>query len=201
MSAPVDQPPSPPPWADAATVLALVSTVILTARQLRPLAEAGAFVARTGETLTAVPVPAWPRAVAWVGISVAVLLRWRRAALLGVWVAVLFEIVVAALRINGDPHYGVPVDLLAWPLLLAIAAAILLSVSAPVPPGPDPLGRRGRWLLAGAAAVTTLTAMATRPGQAVLLVLGPGLVLSAGVLLTRFSERLTRTDATRTAAT
>lgn len=292
MPMPEDRPSGRLQWADAAAVLALVVTVLLTARQLRPLTEAGAFVARTGETLSAVPVSAWPRAAAWVGISVAVLLRWRTAAALGAWAAVLYEIVVAALRINGDPRYGVPVDLLAWPLLLAIAAAFLLSVSAPVPHGPDLLGRRGHWLLAVAAMVTTLTAMVipllgeyygpppadaidpgfhaifavsseradavagatfavvlilalaavsgvdravrhrvytlvgagtagfiaiqlglprpfglstvpvlSRPIQAVVLVMGPGLVLGAGVLLIRFSERLTRTDETSAAPT
>lgn len=160
MPARVDQRSSRPQWTDATAVLALVVTVILTARQLRPLAEAGAFVARTGETLSAVPVSAWTRAAAWVAISVAVLLRWRTAAALGAWATVLYEIVVAALRINSDPRYGVPFDLLGWPLLLAIAAAFLLSVSAPVPHGLDLLGRRGHWLLTVAAMVTTLTAMA-----------------------------------------
>jgi len=54
----------------------------------------------------------------------------------------------------------VPLALLAWPLLLAVAAAVLLSVAAPVGRGLDLLPRRGRWLLVAAAAVTTLTAAA-----------------------------------------
>ena len=72
----------------------------------------------------------------------------------------LYEIVVVAMRVNGDPGYGGPFNVLVWPLLLAVAAALLLSVSAPVGRGLDLLGRRGRWLLAVAAAATTLTATA-----------------------------------------
>jgi hypothetical protein len=41
----------------------------------------------------------------------------------------------------------------------------------------------------------------SRPTQAVVLVMGPALVLGAGVLLIRFSERLTRTDETSAAPT
>ncbi|SCL32998.1 hypothetical protein GA0070624_4621 [Micromonospora rhizosphaerae] len=276
----LDRSSSKPRWADAAGVLALVVTMILTARQLRPLTEAGAFLLRTGETLSVVPVWAWPRAAAWVAISVAVLFRARTAAVLGAWAAVLYEIVVVMLRINGDPRYDVPFDLLVWPLLLAIAAAFLLTLSARAPHGLDLLGRHGRRLLAAAATVTTLTAVAipilgdyhppppadsidrgfhasfvfpsqladavagatfavvlalalaavsgvdravrprvyalsgagiagfvaiqlglpqpfglsivpapSRPTQAVVLVIGPGLVLGAGLLLIRFSER------------
>ncbi|MEV8518015.1 hypothetical protein [Dactylosporangium sp. NPDC051484] len=147
-------------WADAVAVLAVVVAVILGARQLRPLAAAGAFLARTGEMVVAVPASTWVRAAVWAAISGAVLLRWRIAAVLGAWAAVSYEIVVAALRINGGRRYGLPLDLLAWPLLLAVTAALLLSVSTPVRHGLDLLGRRGRWLLAGAATVTTLTATA-----------------------------------------
>ncbi|MEU5939518.1 hypothetical protein ABZ807_10035 [Micromonospora sp. NPDC047548] len=147
-------------WADAAAVVAVIVTLILTARQLRPLAEAAAFLARTGETVTAVPAATWPRAAAWVAISIAVFARWRTAAALGAWSAVLYEIVVVATRINGDPGYVAPLHLLVWPLLLAVAAAVSLSVSAPVGRGLDLLVRRGRWLLAVVAAFTTLTATA-----------------------------------------
>ena len=156
----LDQPSSRVRWADAAAVLAVVVTVILTARQLRPLAETAAFLVRTGDPVTALPAATWPRAAAWVAISVAVLARWRTAAALGAWAAVLYEIVVVAMRVNGDPGYGGPFNVLVWPLLLAVAAALLLSVSAPVGRGLDLLGRRGRWLLAVAAAATTLTATA-----------------------------------------
>ncbi|WP_432839077.1 hypothetical protein [Dactylosporangium sp. CA-092794] len=142
-------------WADAAAVLAVVVTVILAARQLRPLAEAGAFLARTGETFAVVPASAWPRAAVWVAVSGAVLLRRWIAAAVGAWAAVLFEIVEAARRVN-----GAPLDLLAWPVLLAVTAALLLSVSAPAGRGLELLGRRGLWLLAGAATATTLTATA-----------------------------------------
>jgi hypothetical protein len=145
---------------DAAAVLGVVVAVILTARQLRPLAETAAFLARTGETVVAMPASTWPRAAAWVAISVAVLARWRTAAALGAWAAVLYEIAVVAMRINGAPGYGGPLNVLVWPLLLAVAAALLLSVSAPVGRGLDLLGRRGRWLLAVAATATTLTATA-----------------------------------------
>lgn len=105
------------------------------------------------------PESTWPRAAAWVAISVAVLLRWRTAAALGAWAAVLYEVVAAATRMSGDPRYALSLDLQTWPLLLAIVAAFLLSVSAPVRHGLDLLGRRGRWLLAGAPTVTTFTAM------------------------------------------
>ena len=157
---PLDQPSRRVSWADAAAVCAVVVTLILTARQLRPLAEAGAFLGRTGESLTARPVSTWPRAAAWVAISVAVLARWRTAAAVGAWAAVVYEIVVVAMRINGDPAYAASVNVLAWPLLLASAAALLLSVPAPAGRGLDLLGRRGLWLLGGAAAVTTLMATA-----------------------------------------
>jgi hypothetical protein len=155
-----DEPSSRTRWLDAVGVLAVVVTVILAARQLRPLVEAGAFVARTGETMSAVPASAWLRAGAWVAIGVAVLFRWRTAAALGAWAGVLFEIIVGAPRVSDDMRYAAPLDLLVWPLVLAITAAVLLSVSAAVSRGPGRLGRRGYWLLAAAAAVTTLTAAA-----------------------------------------
>ncbi len=156
----LNQPPSRVRWADAAAVCAVVVTLILTAHQLRPLVEAGAFLARTGERLTALPTSTWPRAVVWVAISVAVLARWRTAAAVGAWAAVAYETVVVATRVNGNPVYAEPVNVLAWPLLLAGIAAVLLSLPAPVGRGLDLLGRRGLWLLGVAAAVTTITAMA-----------------------------------------
>jgi hypothetical protein len=156
----LDQPSSPVRWADGAAVVAVVVTLILTARQLRPLAEAAALLARTGETVAAMPAATWPRAAAWVAISIAILARWRTAAALGAWSAVLYEIVVVATRLKGDQGYDAPLDLLVWPLLLAVAAAMLLSASASVGRGLDLLTRRGRWLLAVAAAVTALTATA-----------------------------------------
>ncbi len=156
----LDQPSSRVLWADAAAVCAVVLSLILAARSVRPLAEAGAFLARTGESLTALPASTWPRAAAWVAISVMVLARWRIAAAVGAWAAVGYEIVVLAMRVNGDPAYIDPLNVMAWPLVLAAAAAALLSVPAPVGRGLDLLGRRGMWLLGAAAAVTTLMATA-----------------------------------------
>ena len=146
-------------WAEAAAVLAVVVTVILAARQLRPLAEVAAFLARTGDPLVAVPRTAWPRAIAWVLVAIAVLARWRVAALVGAWLAVLYEVVVAGLRLTGDPVYRTSLNLVVWPLLLATVAATLLTVSARARHGLDILDRRGKWLMAGAAAATTLSAM------------------------------------------
>jgi hypothetical protein len=155
-----ERPTSRALWTDAAAVVAVVVTVILAARQLRPLAEAGAFLIRTGESLTATPASTWPRAAAWVAISVAVLNRWRIVAAVGAWAAVLYEIVVAVRRIEGDPVYSMPLDLVMWPLLMAFVAASLLSVATAGRHGPDLLGRGGQWLLAGAATATTLSAAA-----------------------------------------
>ncbi|MFD6265155.1 hypothetical protein ACFWFK_28910 [Micromonospora chalcea] len=156
----LDQPPGRVRWVDAAAVVAIVVTVILTARQLRPLAEAAAFLARTGETVTAVPAATWPRAVTWIAISIALFARWRIAARWGAWLAVLIEVVVAATRISGDEGYDAPLGLLIWPLLLAVVPAVLSSVADPVGRGLDLLTRGGRWFLAVAALVTTLTATA-----------------------------------------
>jgi hypothetical protein len=147
-------------WTDAAAVVSVVVAVILAARQLRPLAEAGAFLVRTGESLTVLPSSTWPRAAVWVAIAVAVLMRWRITAALGAWVAVLYEVVVAVRRVNGDPAYSATLDLVLWPVLLAIVAASLLSLTTSSRHGLDLLGRGGRWLLVGAAAVTTLSAVA-----------------------------------------
>jgi hypothetical protein len=107
-----------------------------------------------------VPASTWPRAAAWVAIGVAVAMRWRIPAAVGAWAAVLYEIVVAVRRIDGDPVYRMPIDLVVWPLLLAFVAASLLSVAVAGRNGLDLLGRRGRWLLAGAATATTLSAAA-----------------------------------------
>ncbi len=147
-------------WRDAGAVLAVVVTLILTARQLRPLVEAAAFVPLTGDALATVPVSAWFRAGAWVAVSVAVLLRWRVLAVLGAWAGVLFEAIIAARRMNNYPGDVVPVDVLMWSLILAITAALLLSVSAPVDRGLELLGRRGYWLLMLTVAVTALSAAA-----------------------------------------
>ncbi|GAA3191294.1 hypothetical protein ACFO1B_40825 [Dactylosporangium siamense] len=153
-----DAPSSRTRWLDAVDVLAVIVVVILAARQLRPLVEAGAFLARTGDPLSVVPWEAWPRAGAWLAISVAVLSGWRTVAALGAWAGVLFEIVVAL------PHDAVPLDLRLWPPALATVAAVLVSGSAAAAHGTawrhDRLGHGGHRLLAAAAAVTALSAAA-----------------------------------------
>ena len=110
-------------WTDAAAVVSVVLTVILAARQLRPLAETGAFLVRTGESLTVLPSSTWPRAAVWVAIALAVHMRWRIAAAIGGWAAVLYEVVVAVRRVNGDPTYSATLNVVVWPALLAIVAA------------------------------------------------------------------------------
>jgi len=147
-------------WTDAVAVLSVVVTVIIAARHLRPLAEAGAFLVRTGESMTVLPSSTWPRAAVWVAVAVTVLMRWRIAAALAAWVAVLYEVFVAVRRVNGNPIYSESFDLVLWPLSLAIVAALLLSATVSSRHGLDLLGRRGRWLLASAAAFTTLSAVA-----------------------------------------
>jgi hypothetical protein len=131
--------------------------MILAARQLRPIAEAAAFLARSGGTVIAVPATIWPRAAVWLLVGLAVVARWRTAAALSAWSAVLFEIVVAAMRVDSVQGSDA---LLGGPLLLAAVTAGLLSVPAPAGRGLNLLGHYGRWLLAAAAAVTTLTATA-----------------------------------------
>jgi hypothetical protein len=160
MAMPGDEPSGRSRWLDAVSVLAVIVTVIVTARQLRPLVEAGAFVVRTGEPQSAVPTSAWVRAGAWVAISVAVFLRRRTVAAWGAWAATMFEVAVAAPRIGGDPRYGVPLDLLVWPAVLAVTAAVLLTGSAAVARAPGTVTRRGYWLLTAAAAVAALMAAA-----------------------------------------
>lgn len=147
-------------WSDVAAVLTVVAALIVAARQLRPLAENGAFLARTGEALVTMPHATWPRAVVWVAVAATVLLRWRAATLVAVWVAVGYEGLIALLNLNGQPAYAMPPEYLLWPGLLALTVAVLASVPAPAGRGLDLLGRRGRRLVLGAAAVTTLSAMA-----------------------------------------
>lgn len=156
----VDQPARRPLWVDAAAVVAVVVTLILAARQLRPLVEAAAFLARTGETVIALPTGTWLRAVAWVAVSIAIVARWRTAALLGAWSAVLYEVAMLATSFTGGRRSGATLDLGLWPLLLALTAAALLSVASPVERGLVILTHRGRTLLAAAASTATLTAAA-----------------------------------------
>lgn len=156
----VDQPARRPLWVDAAAVVAVVVTLILAARQLRPLVEAAAFLARTGETVIALPTGTWLRAVAWVAVSIAIVARWRTAALLGAWSAVLYEVAMLATSFTGGRRSGATLDLGLWPLLLALTAAALLSVASPVERGLVILTHPGRTLLAAAASTATLTAAA-----------------------------------------
>jgi hypothetical protein len=156
----VDQPASRPLWVDAAAIVAVVVTLILAARQLRPLVEAAAFLARTGETVIGLPTGTWLRAVAWVAVGIAIFARWRTAVLLGAWSAVLYEVAVLATSFTGGRRSGASLDLGLWPLLLALTAAALLSVASPVDRGLDHLTRRGRRLLVAAASTATLTVAA-----------------------------------------
>jgi len=156
----VDQPARRPLWADAAAIVAVVVTLILAARQLRPLVEAATFLARTGETVVALPTGTWLRAVAWVAVGIAIFARWRTAVVLGAWAAVLYEVAVLTTSFTGGRRSGATLDLESWPLLLAFTAAALLSVASPVERGLDLLTRRGRTLLVAAASTATLTAAA-----------------------------------------
>ncbi|MDI6105959.1 hypothetical protein QLQ12_46055 [Actinoplanes sp. NEAU-A12] len=150
-------PPRLSRWQEAAAVLAVVVTVVLAARQWRPLIEAGSFAARPGEWPLVAP-HAWPRAAGWTVICVAVLLRRRTVALLGAWTAVLLEIVVVT--VGAGDNSGAPLDLIAWPLLLALTATLLVSVSGDAAHPWVLPGRHAYGTLAAAAAVTALTALA-----------------------------------------
>ncbi|MGA4726474.1 hypothetical protein ACWEOS_17710 [Micromonospora taraxaci] len=154
----VDQPARRPLWVDAAAIVAVVVTLILAARQLRPLVEAAAFLARTGETVVTLPTGTWLRAVAWVAVGIAIFARWRSAVVLGAWAAVLYEVAVLTTSFTGGRRSGATLDLELWPLLLALTAAALLSVASPLERGLDLLTRRGRTLLVAAASTATLTA-------------------------------------------
>jgi hypothetical protein len=132
--------------------------VILTARQLRPFIEAGAFVVRTGDFLVAVTATAWVRAGLWIGIAAALLYGWYRAAAIAAWLAVGFEAVYTTTALWGDPRYRVAFDLAAWPLLLAAAAAAGITVIAIRRTGLELFTRPGWIMLAVAAAVTALSA-------------------------------------------
>jgi hypothetical protein len=148
-------------WARALAVTGAVVTVMLAARELRPLVETATFLVRTGHPVFGTPPPgAWVRAGAWLAIAVAVLLRLRVVAALGAWAAVVYEAVVLVLAGRPTPGFAEPWLLRAWPLLLATGAAVLLTASVQARPGLDPLRRGGRWLLAVAAAVTALSAVA-----------------------------------------
>jgi len=92
-------------------------------------------------------------------IAIVVLARERRLAVVGAWLAVLYEVVVAGLRFLGNPAYGGSFNVVVWPLLLATVAATLLTVSVRGHDGMDLLGRRGKWLMTAAAATTVLSAM------------------------------------------
>jgi hypothetical protein len=150
-----------PLWVRAIAVTAVVVTVILAARQLRPLVTVATFVARTGHPVVgAPPSTAWVRVATWLAVATAVLLRLRIAAALGAWAAVAYEVVVLALAGVPAPGFRDSWPLRLWPLLLAIGAAVLLTASVRVRDGLGSLRHGGRWLLAGAAAVIALSAMA-----------------------------------------
>ena len=146
------------PWRHALTAMALVSTVMLTARQVRPLANAAAFAIRSGHML--MPLTPWviARAATWVAISVAVLCERRSVAMVGAWLAVGMELVAAAVRYTDDPTYAVPLDLLGFSTLVAALVALVLTVSGPIH-RPGPLSRRGNWILGTAAVVAVGSAM------------------------------------------
>jgi hypothetical protein len=145
-------------WVDALTVVTVIVVVILTARQLRPFIEAGAFVVRTGDFLVTVTATSWVRAGLWIGIAAALLYGWYCAAAIGAWLAVGFEAVYTATALWGDPRYRVAFDLAAWPLLLAAAAAAGITVLAIRRGGLELFTRPGWITLSVAAAVTSLSA-------------------------------------------
>lgn len=149
-------------WRDVAAVLGVVAVVLLAARQLRPLVYDGVLLARTHDVLVPAPAAGWTRAAVWSVAVVAVLLRWRVLAAGVAWAGVAFEVTEVVRRLDRPPLYAWPLDLLAWPLELAVVAALLLSAPVPAGRGAELLGRRGGWLLAGAGAVLALSA-ATEP--------------------------------------
>jgi hypothetical protein len=145
-------------WADALAVVTVIVVVILTARQLRPFVEAGAFLARTGESLTTVTATAWVRAGLWIGIAAALLYGWHRVATVGAWLAVGVEAIDTSFALWGDARYRIAADLAAWPLLLAVAAAAGITLIAVRRTGPERFTLPGWIVLAVAAAVTALSA-------------------------------------------
>jgi hypothetical protein len=151
-------------WRDALAVVAVIVTVLLAARQLRPLIEAGVLRLRVGDAPGVTGVT-WIRAGAWVAIAASLIGRRYWLAAAGGWLAVVFEIARAVPRIWGDPRYALAADLAAWPVLLAGVAALGLTVVAWTrpwsdPQSPGPLSPRGWWLLGAAAVITAGSAVA-----------------------------------------
>ncbi|GAA1813330.1 hypothetical protein GCM10009682_38120 [Luedemannella flava] len=147
-------------WYDAAAVLAVIAVLALAGRQLRPLVEQGAFLARTGEGLAPLSGVAWARAAVWLVAGVAVLVGRTRVAVVAAWAGVAVELAATSELLGRPPGFEVPAGLLAWPVLLAAAAAVLVSVPGAVERGLDLLGRLGRMAVVAAAATFALMAAA-----------------------------------------
>jgi hypothetical protein len=155
-------------WRDAAAAVGLLAVLVLLGYALRPLllgytivatshAPAGGWQWSLAEGL--LDWHSWPRAAAWLGVTILVVAGRRRPAALAAWAAAGLE--AARLAVEYDRIAG-PAILNIWPLALALLGAAALTVPGPRP-GAAVLGR-GRlaafttavalWAAASAIAVT-----------------------------------------------
>jgi hypothetical protein len=141
-------------WADAAAVAGVLAAVLLLAKQVRPVARMLVWTARYGGPFDPAPMR-WLRIGVWAAVTLTVLCGWRAVAAAGAWVAVLIEVILLVV----SPADSGRVLEMAWPLLLAVLAAVALTVAGPLTVaggarrGTRILGRRGMVLLGMAGVV------------------------------------------------
>jgi hypothetical protein len=113
-------------WTDATAVVGMLASVLLLAKQVRPVADALGWLLRVDDRMAVTqPAATWLRIAVWTAVTVAVLCGWRLVAAMGAWVAVLGEVIVLAIRNTGYPTNLMPAS---WQLPLAAIAATALSI-------------------------------------------------------------------------
>jgi hypothetical protein len=142
-----------PQWTDAAAVVGLLAAILVLAARVHPLVRAGTWAVFSTLPASSVSPELLPFALAWTAVVAAALIGLRWPAAILAWIAVLGEVVRLGSQYATDP---VPVVHGLWPLLLAILAAIGLSIPAAPRRAAAVLGRRR--LLAITCAVVLLQA-------------------------------------------
>ncbi len=147
-----------PGWVDAAAVFGVLASVLLLAKQVRPVVAEFAWRVRLGDDVAFTPsVTQWARIAAWLLVTVALLSGRRAFAAFGARVAVLGEVFLLVVR---DPAYPLPV-LITWlPFVLAAIVAIAVSVPSRPRGGVAVLGRLRTALFCVAGAVAAFAPIA-----------------------------------------
>lgn len=157
-----------PQWVQAAAAVGLLAVIGMLGLRTQPILVTAGLSRLDTPIRPSYSLVELCRVAIWATVLLAALVGTRRLAAAGAWIAVVADVGLIALRYPVDP---VPVVYAVWALVLAIVAAMVLSVSAPPRHGTFVLGwprlavgTLAAAIASGASAYNTIWWLASRTG-------------------------------------